>query len=146
MNIHGQTTTLSKIIARYFVSSRKAILHHGDCDIYRADRPFCGCGLIHDLNYLDFTLAEIVYPKFMDDAYLQQHGKKKRRNKKKDAECIALLESVFGKIEPPCLEDIKLDYDDLSKILDICCTKTSFPSAYRNLKKWLHKKVSRASS
>ncbi len=143
MSIESQSRILLGIIARYFVPSKKLILHFGDCEIYLADRPFCGCGLLHDLQYLDCTLASIVYPKFNDDDYLQYHGKKKRRNRKKEAESLALLESVFGKIEPPSLEDIKWEYDDMKKILDLCCTHATFPTAFKNLKKWLRKSVNR---
>src|SRR5581483_12173158 len=117
MSIAYQASVLSRIIIRYFDKSHKQIIHYGDCSIYLADRPFCGCGFLHQLYYLNSSLATIVYPKFEKDNYLQATGKKLIKSKKKEAETLAILESVFGKIDPPTISEIKYDYDKFKAVL-----------------------------
>jgi hypothetical protein len=143
MNIALQSLTLSTTIARYFVASKKQFLHYGDCEIYLARKPFCGCGLLHQLGYLDYTLASIIYPQYEDEGYLQHNGKRRKKNNKKDAAALELLEKIFGKIESPSFEDLKYDYDDYKKILNNCFTKKEFPSGFSRLDNWLKKKVAR---
>jgi hypothetical protein len=138
-----QSNKLDTIKDRYFFLSKKSVLHYGDCDIYQATRPFCSCGLIYQLNYLDYDFASIIYPKYSDDSYLQDHGKKRRLNKKKDAENKKLFEEVFGILEPPSFEDIKQSYDSYNKALSICFMPKEFPGAFKRLEKWLIKQVER---
>jgi hypothetical protein len=33
------------------------ITHHGDCQIYRAIKPICNCGLLHDCRQSAATLS-----------------------------------------------------------------------------------------
>lgn len=122
------------------MSGKKQILHYGDCEIYCAGKPFCSCGLLHQLHYLDHSFAGIVFPKFESDLSLQTNGKR-RRNKKQEAEAMAILESVFGKMEPPSFLDLKWDYDDYKKLLNNCFTKKEFPRGFNRLDYWLKKKV-----
>lgn len=143
MNSHvtAQSTLLDTLKNRYFSFGRKGFVHYGDCDIYQATRPFCSCGLLYQFNHLDYYLAEIVYPDYSNESYLQDHGKKRRANKKKEAEAQKLLDAVFGKIDPPTFEEIKEDHDLYSKVLDSCFTKKEFPSAFKRLEKWVMQQV-----
>jgi len=136
-----QSNELDIIKDRYFLSSKKCILHYGDCDIYQATRPFCSCGLIYQLNHLNYDLASIIYPKYSDDSYLQDHGKKRRINKKKDAENKKLFEAIFEIFESPSFENIKCSYDSYLKILNQCFKNKDFPSVFKRLNKWLMKQV-----
>lgn len=141
--VTSQSTILDTIKNRYFSYSKKSLIHYGDCDIYQANRPFCSCGLLYQLNHLDYYLAEIVYPQYNDDGYLQDHGKKKRINKKKEAETKKLFEAVFGVLEPPALEDIKDDYELYKKVLNACFAQKEFPSVFKRLDKWIVTQVNK---
>ena len=143
MNVVSQSHALSVIIARYFASSKKQFLHYGDCQIYLARRPFCGCGFLYQLGYLDHALANIIYPKYEKELYLQDTGKVYKRNRKEEAKSLALLEKVFGKIDPPSFEDLKYDYDDYKKILNNCLTQQNFPKGFKALDSWLRKAVAK---
>lgn len=158
MNIASQSRNLNTIISRYFVSIHNQLLHYGDCEIYLGIRPFCGCGFLHLLGYLDYNLASIVYPQYENDLYLQDTGKKRRKNKKKDAEAKDILEKVFGKIEDAetkdilekvlgkidsSFEELKYKYNNYEKILNNCFTKKDFPQGFRRLDNWLKKEVAR---
>lgn len=63
---------LSSIKNRYFrpvIANKDGIIvHYADCDIYQAKEIYgfapCTCGLLHDLNWIDFRLAEKIYPNF----------------------------------------------------------------------------------
>lgn len=116
MNLESSKYTLKIIAERYFVKSKKQILHYGDCEIYAADRPFCSCGLLHQLNYLDYTLAKIIYPKFEDDNYLQASGIK-RPKARVSKKTLKMLEKVFGPMPAVNLEELKMDYEDYKKVL-----------------------------
>lgn len=143
MQVASEVYKLGILIKRYWVESRKQLLHYGDCEIYSAQRPFCSCGLLHQLGYLDSTLASIVFPKYWDDLHYQDIGshRQKKKSTKKMAETMKLLESVFGKMEKASFEEIKMDYDDMYKIIDTYFTKRNFPSAFKRLDKWLQKEV-----
>jgi hypothetical protein len=142
MKIASEIHKLTTLIKRYWVEGKKQFLHYGDCEIYSAHRSFCSCGLLHQLRYSDYTLAEIVYPRFTDDLYFQDIGsRKKKKSKKETAEAMKLLESVFGPMQKPNYEDLKMDYDDMSKILNTVFTKKMFPGAFRRLENWVKKEV-----
>jgi hypothetical protein len=142
MQVASEIHKLGILIKRYWVESRKQFLHYGDCEIHSAPRPFCSCGLIHQLRYLDSTLAGIIFPKYWDDLYYQDMGRRrKKKSNAETAEAMKLLESIFGKIEKANFEDIKMDYDDMYKIIDSYFTKRNFPGAFKRLDKWLKKEV-----
>ena len=61
------------IKCRYFVQND--IRHTFLCGIYRARRKFCDCGLIHDLQMLDFSLAEILFVNYDHDLAVQEGRK-----------------------------------------------------------------------
>lgn len=143
MSVLSNKYRLSVIVSRYFVPSHKKILHYGDCAIYLAQRFFCSCGLLHQLQYLDHALATIIFPKFEDELYYQDRGKKKKKSKKETAEAMAILEKVFGPIQKSSFEELKMDYDDYNKILNSCFTKKTFPYCFQRLKAWLKKEVSK---
>ena len=77
---------LRRIVERHFSKSFGKIVHDGDCNIYAADRPFCGCGLLHMLQRLDYPFVNILYPKFDYDLHLQHTGKKLVKKKSKTPE------------------------------------------------------------
>jgi hypothetical protein len=142
MNIHH----LKLIKDRYFASCKKEILHFGDCEIYINRRNFCGCGLLHDLAYLDHGFACILYKKYEDEIYLQSCGKKKpKKETPKMKEAVRLLEAVFGKIGlRNDLTDIKFTYDEYKSTLKkMFPTKKEFPGAYKRLKLWLQKELAK---
>lgn len=148
MKLIAEEKYFSILVNRYFVKSKKQILHYGDCNIYAADKPFCSCGLLHWLRYMDYTLVGIIYPRFENDCWLEATGRKRRRQTKKQREeqksALEILESVFGPLnkERPSLEEIKMDYDDINKILKFF-KKKDFPGGFRRLKRWLEQLVSR---
>jgi hypothetical protein len=91
---------------------------------------------------MDSTLAGIVFPKYWDDLYYQDMGsRKKKKSNKEVAEAMKLLESVFGKMEKPSFEEVKMDYDDMYKVIDSYFTKRSFPGAFKRLDKWLQEEI-----
>lgn len=144
MKIASEIHKVEVLIKRYWVECKKQFLHYGDCEIYSARRPFCSCGLLHQLRYLDGVLAEIIFPKYWDDLYYQDMGsrqKQKKKDKKGVEEAVKLLESVFGPMQKPSFEDLKMDYDDMKKILDTLFTKKMFPGGFRRLDKWLRDEV-----
>lgn len=143
MNFHAETSKLKSLVTSYFRGDLKRFCHCGDCRIYSANRPLCDCGLIYRLGHIDHTLAAIIYPEFDMELYIQETGKKKypKYNKKKMAEAMELLEKIFGKIEKPSLEALKMDYDEMYKIIDAVFSPKMFPAAYRRLKKWLADEV-----
>lgn len=145
MKIQSEIYKLGVIKSRYFFASKKQLLHYGDCNIYAGRRPFCGCGLLHQLNYLDYNLANIIYPKYQDDEYLQFHGKRPIKKKsQEEIESLKLLEKIFGPIKTKySFEELKMDYDDYKKILKAHFTKKLFPICFGELKKWLHNEVAK---
>lgn len=66
---------LQQIKNRYFRKTIKRpegmITHHGDCKIYQSKETYgmapCTCGLLHDLECLDWEVAELIYPDFGDE-------------------------------------------------------------------------------
>lgn len=142
MKIASEIHKVKILIQRYWVECKKQFLHYGDCEIYSARRPFCSCGLLHQLRYLDYALAEIIFPRFSEDLYYQDMGSKRRKkNKKEITEAMKILENVFGPIQKSSFEDLKMDYDDMKKIMDTLFTKKMFPSGFRRLDKWLQGEV-----
>lgn len=136
---------IENIKKRYFCHRKKEFLHFGDCSIYSAGRPFCSCGLLHELGWLDFNFSMMLYPKFEADDYLQTMGKKKPKketvNQKKAKE---LLEQIFGKIGlRQSFEDIKFEYDEYKKILKSILSKKECPGAYKRLNLWLTKELTK---
>ena len=146
MNLLSEKSKMATLVTRYFVKIHKRFLHYGDCQIYVADRPFCSCGLLHWLRYMDYTLAKIIYPKFEADSCLEATGKKNIRLTKKRKEeyeqSMKILESVFGPLNRPSLEELKMDYDDMYKVLKFF-PKKAFPGGFRRLKKWLEKEIAK---
>lgn len=144
MQVNSEINKLKRLSELYFAESKKQILHYGDCKIYKADRPFCDCGLLYRLDHLDFTLASIVFPNFNDDVYLQETGKKPpKRETKEQKESMRILEEVFGKAERPSLEILKMDYDDMYKVINTLFTPKMFPSAFKRLDRWLKQEAAR---
>ena len=143
MNIASEVYKISMLVKSFFVESRKRFLHYGDCEIYRAERPFCNCGLLYRLNHLDYTLANIIYPEFENDVCLQETGsrRKKKITKASQKEALELLEKIFGPRHKPSFEELKMDYDDMHKVLNTLFTEKMFPSAFRRLEKWIQKEV-----
>jgi hypothetical protein len=143
MNVHSEITKLKNLAKSYFRRDFKRFCHFGDCRIYSSQRPLCDCGLIYRLNHLDCTLASIVYPDFEDQLYTQETGKRKKRkiSKKEMAESMKILEEVFGKIEKSSFEELKMDYDEMYKILDTIFSPRAFPAAFKRLEKWLTNEV-----
>lgn len=142
MKIISEIHKITMLISSFFVESRKRFCHYGDCEIYRARKPFCNCGFLYKLNHLDYTLASIIYPQFMDEMYIQDMGeRRKNKPKKETAEAMKLLEEVFGKIQKSSFEDLKMDYDEMFKILNTVFTPKMFPSGFRRLDKWLREEV-----
>lgn len=142
-SITSQSYLLNIIKDRYFCSSKKNFIHYGDCDIYQANRPFCSCGLIYQLNQIDYDLASIIYPKYANDSYLQDHGKRRRISKKEEAENQKFLESIFGKFNSPSFEEVKYDYNFYEKVLFNCFRKKEFPGAFSRLNKWVREQVNK---
>jgi hypothetical protein len=70
------------ICDRYYSTEIKDIVHFFDCHIFAARRTFCSCGLIHDLEYLDYCLARVLYKKFDEDLYKHEGGRKRKLSKK----------------------------------------------------------------
>jgi hypothetical protein len=68
----NENKKLTEIRNRYFRSVIKRkdglITHHGDCDIHNAKEIYgfatCTCGLLHDLQWINYRLAEKIYPNF----------------------------------------------------------------------------------
>lgn len=143
MNFHAETVRLKTLIKFFFREDLKRFCHCGDCRIYSATRPLCDCGLLYRLSHLDYTLTTVIYPEFEAELYIQETGNKKppKQSKKQMAESMKLLEEVFGKIEKPSFEALKMDYDEMYKILDTVFSPKMFPSAYTRLKKWLVNEV-----
>lgn len=139
MNIHSEINKLKTLIKSYFREDHKRFCHFGDCRIYSGTRTLCDCGLLYCLTHLDCTLATIIYPDFEAELYIQETGSKKypKQSKKQMAESMKLLEEVFGKIEKPSFEELKMDYDEMYKVLDTVFSPRMFPSAFKRLEKWL---------
>jgi hypothetical protein len=69
-------------------------------------------------------------------------GTRKNKKSKKDiAKAMKLLEDIFGPIQKPSFEELKMDYEDMKKILDTLFTKKMFPGGFRRLEKWLQGEV-----
>jgi hypothetical protein len=143
MKIESEIHKLKKLIGSFFVESKKRFCHWGDCRIYSATRTFCDCGLLHRLNHLDYTLAEIVYPEFIDEMYIQDTGSRKKKPKKETDEAMRVLEEVFGKPQKPSFEELKMDYDDMHRVLNTVFSPKMFPGAFKRLDKWLRNEVKR---
>lgn len=134
---------IASINRRYFVSipnnKNSSVRHFADCNIYAVKRRFCSCGLIHDLQYLDFALAKIIYEKYEKD--LTIHEGRKNLSKRKQEECIKILEEVFGKFKKPNIEDIKEDYDLYKKLLKTTWSKAIYPQVFNRLELWLKEQL-----
>jgi hypothetical protein len=141
--------TAERIAARYFVTSKKQFLHHGDCYIFRLKKAFCNCGLLLDLERLDLAFANILYAKYDDDVYLQERGKPRSKatksDLKKQEEIKKILEDVFGKVDGRLsFEEIKLLHDEYKRTLkSIFPRKTDCPGVYARLGEWLKKEISK---
>lgn len=73
--------------------------------------------------------------------YIQDIGEKRKKPKKETAKAIKLLEGIFGKMQKSSFEDLKMDYDEMFKILNTVFTPKMFPSGFRRLDKWLIEEV-----
>jgi len=145
MNFHAEVGRLKTLIKSYFREDFKRFCHYGDCRIYSVTRPLCDCGLLYRLGHIDSTLARLIYPDFEDQLYLQETGKMKhpKQTKKQIAEAMKLLEEVFGKIEEPSFEEIKMDYDEMYKVINTVFSPRMFPAVFKRLEKWLANEVNR---
>ncbi len=139
MNVHSEINKLNILIKSWFREDLKRFCHFGDCRVYSATRPLCDCGMMYRLSHLDTNLANIVYPEFETELYLQETGNREypKQSKKQIAESMRLLEEVFGKIEKPSFEELKMDYDEMYNILDTVFSPRMFPGAFKRLKNWL---------
>ncbi len=131
---------MGKLCDRYF---RKTELgHFGDCSIYRACPPndfaFCSCGLLHDMNSLDFELAKIIYPKYQRDWEIQWHqtdideeSPEQKVKRGEDYEKnLKLLYEIFG---TPTEEESKEERKERYKEWILKEFGDSFPNAIERL-------------
>lgn len=85
---------VENIKKRYFVNNQ-CLIHHMDCDIFRAEKQFCSCGLLHDLMALSSSqLCVALYPNYEKDM-ITQEGIDENNNKLKT---LQILEEIFGKL------------------------------------------------
>jgi len=112
MNIWTQLNHVGNIRSRYFHGYVNEITHSMDCSIYSCNGHgqrgyFCECGLLHDLRWLDFGLAEVLYGKYEQDLYLHEIGEEKPEiNLEESEKIIKLLEDTFGPCENLTKEEI----------------------------------------
>lgn len=156
MSVWSQINIAAEIKSRYShtcLDLKKNITHHMDCRIYAVNDhgqrgKLCDCGLLHDLNILDFGLAEVLYDKFTDDLYLHETGKEKKEPTKKEQreykKSMKILEEVFGPITFD-LEDTKEQYNDMEKVLKaVFPSKKEYPGCYERLENWFKNKKKEA--
>lgn len=146
MSVFSQTRRLDKLRKRYFCQSIKELNHSFICRIYRADHAFCDCGLMHDLELLDFTLASIIFPNFEKHLAIQEGRDNVVAGPEEQAEAKKVLEEVFGPLNHPEMDEIKYEYDDMKRILKNVFKKKHFPMAFRRLDAWLDDQLQQAYS
>jgi hypothetical protein len=74
-NIHKMRSRLEQLRDRYFrpviAHPEGHLVHMGDCETHRAMEVYkyapCTCGLLHDLRYIDHTLAKKILPSMDED-------------------------------------------------------------------------------
>jgi len=125
---------LYEIRKRFGIRTR----HFGDCKIYRANKPFCDCGLLHDLQHIGFDLAKIIYTPYEKDLAKEEGAKKLTAKERKETEQI--LEDVFGSIPKPTLIEIKYRYDEMKKLIRDAYGIYRVPNMKRRLDYHLKKK------
>jgi hypothetical protein len=147
MSIHSEINKLLHIRRRYFCGG--AVRHHCDCRIYASNKhgqrgAFCDCGLLHDLNSLDFALSDIIFEDFEKDYHLQETGKPVTELTPKTIEekaaCMKILEDVFGPTPVPELEEIKEQYNDMERVLSIVFSE-DYPDCMKRLEVWYEKRL-----
>lgn len=149
MSIWSNINKVQEIRTRYFRTSKDDVNHCFDCSIYSCNShgqrgAFCDCGLIHDLIWLDWSLAVVLYKDFEEDYYLHQTGEKvpeltKERIEEQN-ECIKILEEVFGKATLPELVDIEEEYRDMKKVFE-AVFPDDYPDCYNRLELWREDKL-----
>lgn len=132
MNKSQVITQLRAIKNRYFrpviAYPDGYLTHHGDCEIHRAKEMYvfapCTCGLLHDLRWLEWTLAEKIYPKFGDelmksDMTWEQELEAKARGPIPEEEMRKFFEAAGFKFndEPPDFEQIKREENEQWEVI-----------------------------
>lgn len=123
--------------------------HLFDCRIYTARKRFCDCGLVYNLQHLEFALANILYPDYEIDLAVQEGRPpssvrpKTKKQKQAQKEALELLEKIFGPITKPDMEQIKYEYDTMKKIISQSFTKKRFRRAYERLDEWLDNELAK---
>lgn len=141
MNIWTDLNNVSRIRSRYFHGYINEITHSMDCSIYSHDGHgqrghFCDCGLLHDLRWIDYGLAEVLYEKYEQDLYLHEIGEKKPKvNIEEYEKTMKILEAAFGPVEKSTKEDIEEQYDYMKKVLR-GVFPDDFTNGYKRLDAW----------
>lgn len=128
---------LLQVRGRYFVSAIGEICHHGDCRIYKAreDSQFCDCGLIHDLEVIDFGLAKVLFKDYAEHMRIQE-GLPPVQDEKEYEECKRILEETFGPIYSSS-EEVRYCYGEMKRLLSTTFSEEEFPNCYARLEDWL---------
>lgn len=92
-----------RLWARY--GRNGTIGHHGDCNIYAADCPFCDCGLLHDL--VPLSEPQRLYPRYSEDEAMHHAAASLRAE---NARLRERLKWAIGTLE--VLDEIAADPDD----------------------------------
>lgn len=137
---------LSILHSRYFRSNE--IRHFFDCYIYAESKPYCSCGLLHDLElYISsWELTNILYPKYERDVILKYQNidiesattEQLEELQKRQTECQQILTEAFGEFRPLAKKEAQEQYD-VYKSLILNEFKDEFPGALKRLDSWLQK-------
>ncbi len=111
------------IIIRERYYRNKKITHHGDCSIYRAitscsSLKACTCGLLHDLDVLNTSLIEKIYPKYFKERAMQELGIywNESEYKEDNKELDVLLEEAGFKITETDINQEKIDWQSIRNV------------------------------
>lgn len=135
-NIHKMRSRLEQIRDRYFraviAHPEGHLVHFGDCETHRAMEMYkyapCTCGLLHDLRYIDHSLAMKIFPNMEKDESKQEAMVPGHRywtgppSEEERAEMKAILDKTFppeNRIGPTMEEYEELEKRDWSLIEEV---------------------------
>lgn len=108
------------------------ISHFGDCRIYKAIKPYCSCGLVHDLMPLSFP--EVIFPKFYEDMAISDGlDEEEYKQLKIDPGIKDTIKEVFGDPQDPGpyeIESLQGELNAISDVIEIDTSKVDMPKMF----------------
>lgn len=101
---------------RYFriLMAGTGVYHLFDCDIYDANKPYCSCGLLHDLRAMNENLVQVLYPDYNNDLAIQHDASDDQFEEFKE---LTFTEQEYKEVKE-FLDAVFPDYSDAYSRLD----------------------------